>query len=197
MESINTLLVSVLQDPVQFYFIGFFVMLFVGEPLVLVISFLSATAGILSLPYILIIAYTSAIIGELFWFLVGRSRLLSRFKNIQGASTISVDIKKMIQMSHLDTPIRLLFATRLFTGLTVAAVLYLGSSGLSTARFIRSILLVNIFWTPLMVGIGYGAGKGYTVVATLYEGIHFSTEIGLLILVLCYVVYKCASRKKI
>ncbi len=197
MESVNALLVSVLQDPMQFYFVGFVTMLFAGEPIVLIVAFLSATVGTLNFHDVLIIAYISAIIGEIFWFLVGRTRFLARFQNIPGVSTVSTDLKKMIQVSHLNTPVRLLFVTRLFTGLTIATILYLGRSELSAARFIRSILLVNLFWTPLVVGIGYGAGKGYTIATTLYEGVHFSTEIGLILLLICYAAYRFIFRKRV
>ncbi len=191
MEVILEHLVVITGNTYLFFSLTFLLLLFLGEPFVLGVAFFSTTHSIFSLPEILVLAYTSALIGELFWFSIARKPF---FDFIASKKTYQ-EVEKLTHLSRMNTPLRLLFFTRFITGLTIVAIVYLSKKGVSYPTFIKNVLLINLFWTPLVVGIGYSAGKGYTLALHIFEDAKFAITCTILLLIGIYLVYRFIGKK--
>ncbi len=195
MNFLNEYLVTLIHEPTLLILVGFVFMLFLGEPAVLAISFILATIQSFSIVSIIACAYGSAIIGEVFWFLLARSSLFDSLKMKSTLPIFSPAQEEKIQRFRFTRPLELMFWTRMFSGLTIFAIIYISRKGLSGKRFVLYSLLVNAFWTPLVVGIGYWAGKGHQQILATYTHIHYSLEIGLVVVLLIYILYSYVVRK--
>lgn len=178
------------SNPTQLGIVLFILLLFLGEPLVLAVAFFASSHDYLDLQVVVVLTLISAIIAETFWFFIGRNqRVRSLFLN-QHVQTVET----LMQKVHLNKPLPLLFSTRLFTGLTIVAIIYLSSKGISFKRFLLFSTIVNTFWTPIVVLTGYSAGLGFNYALNLFNDIHLVSSIFLLAVLALYILYRLISR---
>lgn len=173
----------------------FVLMFFVGEPVVLILAFLAATYNILTFTTIILITFLSAVAGELFWWYAGRTPLVRRIAETTILSKIANNIPRSLRTISEKSPLRLLLTARLFTGVTIAAILYLSQKKISTIQFIGYSIVVNAFWTPIVVSLGFAAGKGHKVALDTYQAVEYSLSIGLVILIVLYIIFKYTTHK--
>lgn len=182
------------QDPFIFFTISFFALLFLGEPAILSIALLSSTQQFITPLSLIVLALITAVIAELFWFLLGRYTASFTLGNISRFTEGYVTLRSLIKKLHVDKPMPLLFVTRPFTGLTIVAIIYLARTGLSTRKFALYSLLVNAFWTPIVVGIGVATGNGYARFLALFDGIYMKISITILFIIVIMFMYKSISK---
>lgn len=195
MDIILTFAEQTLADPLLFWSLSFVALLFFGEPIILSIALISATTHFISPSILIGLAILSAIIAEYFWFAIGKVAFSKPFVRKRffehGIEELTLLRKKL----HVAHPLALLFVTRPFTGLTIVAILLLGREGVRTGRFLLYSCIVNIFWTPVVVGIGYTAGMGYTWAVTLFETVHVGLGTLLVIVLIVFIGYKYLTQK--
>ena len=186
---------STLNDPVLFFSIAFVALLFFGEPVILSIALLSATTPFITPEALIVLAITTAVVAECFWFFVSTSFFAKRALKKNAVAKGFHELQFLREKFNVRHPLALLFVTRPFTGLTVIAIILLGKEGVPWGRFVLYSTIVNVFWTPIVIGIGYATGKGYTWALTLFEGIHFGLGTILVLLVIVFFVYKYATQR--
>ncbi len=194
MEFINEYISTLANDPVALFVTTFVCMLFMGEPVVLGFAFIAATSGVFSFIEVLILAYITAIVGELFWFYIGRLGISDTMKHAWFTSERSSDLNTFINKLGLHKPIRLLFYSRFISGIAILVIIFLGRRGISPYAFIRYSFVVNAFWTPVVVFTGYTAGKGYELSLIIFEDIRTAFFIAFMILALSYFGYTHLKR---
>lgn len=178
------------QTPEILFFVLFLCMLFAGEPVILGIAFYAATTHFLPFWNIALLAFISSIVCELFWFVVGRTKIIESLNKKKFLSSFYSDLEHFSNTIKLSSPLRLLFSSRLISGLTIIVIIFLSKKDLTIRTFVWYSILVNSFWTPLVVGVGFAAGRGYNVALTTFEGARVLSWIGLLVLILMYTAYK-------
>ncbi len=190
MENLIATLSVFTQTPEILFFVLFLCMLFAGEPVILGIAFYTATTHFLPFWNIALLAFISSIVCELFWFVVGRTKIIESLNKKKFLSSFYSDLEHFSNTIKLSSPLRLLFSSRLISGLTIIVIIFLSRKDLTIRTFIWYSILVNSFWTPIVVGIGFAAGRGYSVALTTFEGVRVLSWIGLLVLILMYIAYK-------
>lgn len=193
------LLVSFLQiqneSSVIFFLTTFMLMLFAGEPAVLAIALFAAVADTLSVTELMITAYITALSGELFWFFVGRSPSINSVAQKPYLRIFRANLDLSLKKIQLDHPLHLLISTRIFTGIAIPMIIHLSQNGLSLKKFILYSLVVNAIWTPITVGVGYAAGKGYETALNIFEGVRSASMTLLVLLIGMYIGYRSLLRK--
>ena len=188
MEHLEPYLNVFLANPEYIGAIAFILILLGGEPVVLALSFIAATYNILSLPTIMLMGFSTALLAEIFWFLFARSPWINLFGTRYGESRILQDFHYYFGKLERNKPFRLLFFTRFISGLTIMVIIYLSRRKIPFLTFLRYCLLVNLFWTPVVVFIGWGGGKGFTFLFEIVNNIHYALFIIFLLAVILYLI---------
>ncbi len=178
------------DNTLQLSLLLFVLFLFFGEPIIIAAAFFMSSHQHQDWLTLGVLAFVSAIIAELFWFYSGRIPYLRSFFLNKKMTTIKTFIEKI----HLHKPLPLLFVTRLFTGLTIFAIIHLSTQGLSVRKFIVYSIIVNAFWTPLVVTIGYTAGLGYTYALNILNDVHRVSMLVLATALTVYLIYHMLNR---
>ncbi len=165
---------------------------FGGEPAVLALAFLSVQQFIHPLT-LGIVAFTTAICAESFWFLLGRSSFAKSITERMTRSSRAIDFYKKIDRIENGHWFKILFIAHIFSGTTIVYILRL-SRKISYTRFIIYCALVNIIWTPTVILIGWSAGKGFSILLTIFEGIHTVISISFVLLISGYIVYRLFTK---
>lgn len=127
--------------------------MFEGET-ILIVAGLAARMGHLQLPYVVLVAFIGALIGDQFFFLLGRFRsemIRSRFSAWE--SKIA-RVHKLLDR-HLNL-VTLLF--RFFYGFRIITPFAIGMFGFSAKRFIALNIIGAAIWATLISAAAYEAG---------------------------------------
>lgn len=149
--------------------VAFIASLFGGEPAVIALAFFSAK-GSIRLHEVIAIGFSTALIAEIFWFLLGRTKFTEIlkngiFKNIKPSEIIFKKIKRPLDAA----PFRSFLSARFISGATIPIIIYFGKKGMSLKAFISYCLVVNIIWTPAVALIGFSSGKGFELAINTFE----------------------------
>lgn len=127
--------------------------LFEGETLLLLAGY-AAHRGYLDLTAVVAVAWAGAVLGDQFWFWLGRchgTRLLAR----RPALAARVARALALIERHPDGAV---FAMRFAWGLRIALPVALGTSRVSWRRYTLLNALSALLWAPLVAGTGYFFG---------------------------------------
>jgi membrane protein DedA with SNARE-associated domain len=170
-----------------------FVCLFGGEPAVLFFAFLSAQ-GKLDPSDVAIIGFTTALIGELFWFVFAKTHVFnfldSKFFEIGKGSRLFAQVKRVLDAA----PFKMFFLARFISGITIPCIIYLGRKRLELKTFFLYCLAINFFWAPTITLIGWSSGKGFTLVLETFKSIQIALNIAFACLIVGYLVYRYVVR---
>tara|TARA_B100002051_G_scaffold276684_2_gene326880 strand:+ start:8646 stop:9266 length:621 start_codon:yes stop_codon:yes gene_type:complete len=192
-EIIN-LLTELTASPLRFFTLSFLFLLFAGEPVVLGFAFVSLKMQLLLVWQIILLSVVAAVLAELFWFSLARNRLFQKCELGKKFPNLRNDLKILRSKSKLDNPLRLLFVSRMITGASLLVIVILSRQNLSFKKFLQYSVLVNIFWSTVIVGLGYAASLGYTILINTLGHIAHSLEIGLAVILCSYLLYRMTSR---
>lgn len=124
--------------------------LFEGETLLLLAGY-AAHRGYLDLTAVVAVAWAGAVLGDQFWFWLGRrhgARLLAR----RPALAARVSRALAFIERHPDGAV---FAMRFAWGLRIALPVALGTSRVDWRRYTLLNALSALLWAPLIAGAGY------------------------------------------
>lgn len=164
--------------------------LFGGEPVVLFLSSLSSAQGMVSIWLVGVIGYSTAIIGEMFWFLLARSPLAMIVTSKVCDSLVYKKYMYLMSKVERGKPLRLLFLTRVISGFTIVLIIYFSQTKMSLRTFLKYIMIINIFWTPLIVVAGWSIGKGFSLLLDIIEDVQWVMTITAAMSILGYFLYK-------
>lgn len=190
MDSIISLFEALVTTPLYFYIAASFCLLFFGEPVIIAVAFIAASYNLFPVWILGVIAFITAVIAEFFWYAIGRFSAVQKFFLHPRAE----EVVSLMRRFHIHRPLPLLFVTRLFTGLTIVAIIYLSARGVKFTSFIMYSIMVNAFWTPVVVSVGYLAGKGYVLALTILNNVHVALTLSFVILLCTYIAYRIIVR---
>lgn len=171
----------------------FFTALIGGEPAVLFLSFLSAQ-GFSSVWIVLFFAYTTALLAEIFWFLLGRSKLGDVIENKFFSGKTQQEFITHIRKVEEGRSIRMLILARFISGFTILAILYFGRKKISLKRFIGYCMVVNLVWSPIVTLVGWSAGHGFKLLYETLLNIQLALTILAFSTIAIYLIYKLIEK---
>lgn len=127
--------------------------LFEGETILLLAGY-AAHRGYLDFWAVVAVAATAAVLGDQFWFWLGRrhvGRLLARHP--------SLHLRAQRALALIERhPRASILAMRFLWGLRTALPVAVGMSRVRWQTFLLLNLLSALVWAPLVAGLGYGLG---------------------------------------
>lgn len=171
-------------------FLGAF---FFGETVVISAAFLSAQ-GVWSLLNVFWLALAGTVVSDALWFLFGQRllKLTHRWQSFQ--HKYDKLIARLERISGKRPFLALLFIKFLY-GTRILTIVYLS---LRKVRF-RTFLLFNtigtLIWLPVMLAIGYLAGKGIANVIPLFNKIGYALSLLVFFVIIFKVVTLWLNKK--
>ncbi len=139
-------------------FIGTF---FEGE-IVVIAGGLLARLGFLSLPLVFVTAFLATFLGDQFFFYLGRKKGTA-FLEKRGRKHWRKRAEKVHDLIH-NHQNKILFGYRFLYGLRIPTLFAIGTSELSTKKFVFLNLINSIVWSSLFVFGGYFFGDLFTLI---------------------------------
>ena len=169
------------------FIVAFILVLFGGEPMVLTLSFLASTKDIFELWELIVIGFSTALLAEIFWFLLARSPWAKLLDKKYIESKVVSDFHNYFGKIERNRPLRLLFLTKFISGMQIFVIIYLSRKGLNFVLFLKYCIIVNLFWTPVVTLVGWSGGKGFTFLYDLFQNLHLVLGIVFLVVVVLYI----------
>jgi len=139
-------------------FIGTF---FEGE-IVVIAGGLLARLDFLSLPLVLVTAFMATFLGDQFFFYLGRKKGTA-FLEKKGRHHWRKRAEKVHDLIH-NHQNKILFGYRFLYGLRIPTLFAIGTSELSTKKFVLLNLVNSVIWSCLFVFGGYFFGDLFTLI---------------------------------
>lgn len=142
----------------QYGLIAVFIGTFFEGEIVVIAGGLLARLEFLNLTLVLITAFVATFLGDLFFFMLGRkrgNRFLDKRPHLKKRS------ERVRELVH-DHHNKILFFYRFLYGIRVPTLLALGTSELSTKKFVLINLLNSTIWSLVFVLGGYFFGDLFT-----------------------------------
>ena len=179
----ETLILFLKAHSIILSFFGGFI---TGETVIVSLAFLSAQ-GTLPLFDVLVFSTLGMYLSSFIPFLVGRFKffqnLWEKEKFVKKVEKIEDNFKRY---THNNIFLMLLY-TKFFYGASIPALLYLGSKKTSIKKFAFYDFLVELTFVPIVVLVGWLAGKGFKAATEVFHNI----RIGIfLLIVLIVVIYQ-------
>ncbi len=135
---------------------------------VLVLAGFAAHRGYLDLPLVVLAAFAGSVVGDQFYFFLGRrygSAMLARFPGLQGRAA---RVQRLLERYH--TPI--IPALRFLYGLRTVGPVAIGMSRVEGLRFLLLNMVGAVVWAVVIAGAGFLFGNVFQ--APRYEEIGFA-----------------------
>lgn len=154
-----------------------------GETVIISSAFLAAK-GVFSLASVFSLTFLGTIVSDSIWFYFGSniinfSRKSEKYKDY---------ILKIEKITGNKTFLALLFIKFLY-GTRILTIIYLSIKRISFIRFLIFNTLGTLIWLPVIIGIGWFAGKGLINLIPLFNRIEYI----LVTLVLLIVIVKMVT----
>lgn len=121
---------------------------------VLIIAGFAAYRGYLSLPWVMVAAFAGSLLGDQFYFFLGRrygARILRRFPR---AAERAVRVNALFSRYHTA----FILVMRFLYGFRTIGPVVLGMSDIPTIKFVALNIIGAIVWTVVISSIGYVFG---------------------------------------
>jgi membrane protein DedA with SNARE-associated domain len=142
----------------QYGLAAVFIGTFLEGEIVVIAGGLLARLEFLHLSSVLVTAFVATFLGDLFFFNVGRRKGNSFLDERPHLKKRSERVRGLIHDHHN----KILFFYRFLYGLRIPTLLALGTSEISTKKFVTINLLNSVVWTAIFVLGGYFFGDIFT-----------------------------------
>lgn len=182
MTIIETILPYLSKYSILISFLGGFV---TGESIIIGLAFLSAT-GTLPIWNVIIFCTLGMFLSDFIPFTIGRHKWFVKtlwgkkfFQNIK-------NVEKIVHKYAKHNLFFVLIVTKFVYGTSIPTLLYLGSKKITYRRFLINDFLAVIIFVPVIILIGWSAGKGYNFATNIFNDL----RIALLIMVILIILYR-------
>lgn len=145
-----------LQNFIQDYgYYAVFIGAFLEGETILILAGFAAYRGYLKLEYVILTAFIASLLGDQFYFWLGRCygyRLINRFESIHKRA---VKVEALLYRFHAP----LILAIRFLYGLRIVGPIVIGMSRVSMLKFTSLNTLGAIIWAIAIGGAGYLFGN--------------------------------------
>jgi len=144
----------------QYGLVAVFIGAFLEGEVVVIAGGLLARLDFLSLWSVLLVAFVATFLGDQFFFYLGRKKGTA-FLEKRGRNHWRMRAERVHDLIH-DHHYKILFGYRFLYGLRIPTLFALGTSELSTKKFVLINLINSIIWTTIFVLGGYYFGEFFT-----------------------------------
>lgn len=166
--------------------ISFLIGFITGETFIIILAFLSAT-GTIPLWYVVIFCTLGMYLSDFVPFTIGKSRLLSRLFKVKNKKATKKLEDKFLKYTHNNLFLAL-FYTKFIYGLSIPALIYFGHKGVSYKKFALYNVGVELIFVPIVVSVGWLAGKGFTYFLTAFRNIKLAIFLLIFLIIIVYFI---------
>lgn len=167
------------------YLVPFFGVMVGGEGVVLVVSALAATTGVLSPGELVFWTFAGTVIADSGWFALGRygGDYLEKWPPLHRKLTeVAGFVAHLTRRRHFVA----LLITKFLFGTRIIMLLYLAKERLTFRAFLFINAVVTLIWSVVVVGLGWFAGRGVVWASDLFGNITFALGLLLIAVVVVY-----------
>ncbi|HEU5114595.1 MAG TPA: DedA family protein [Candidatus Paceibacterota bacterium] len=140
----------------QYGLIAVFIGTFIEGEIVVIAAGVLASLAFLSLPMVFLVAFIATFLGDQFFFFLGRKKG-TQFLEKKHRVHWRRRVERVHDLIH-NHQNKILFGYRFLYGLRIPTLFAMGTSELSTKKFVILNLLNSIVWTTIFVLGGYFFG---------------------------------------
>ena len=170
-----------------------FLIMLVNGPLMTLAGAFASYLGYLNIWMILLISFFADLVGDIFFFIIGR---MGKKKILKKKASLWIKGKTL---DYLERNFDKHFGKTLFfvklTPLVVPGLIACGASKISTKRYIKWNIITIIPKTIFFAGIGYFFGFFAKDVLRIYNNIQFDILVLVVVIIVVYVLTKIFSDK--
>lgn len=174
--------------------VSFWVGFLGGAEVFFLLAFLCAQ-GIFDFKMALLFCFLGNILSESIYFSIGRIEHLSALKSWRVTSNGYKKMSKMLHKIGRGHPIVLLSLSKFIYGTGIATIVYLGIEKLEFKKFFAYSFLVNLFWIPFIMALGWFSGKGFIKFTNSVEDIKLTILLVVVLLSGFYLLHRWISKK--
>jgi len=174
--------------------IAFLGSLLIGEEVLVFLSIL-AGKGIISLWNIFLYGFLGSLLGDLFWFYIGRTRIIDWLKKVKFIRKSYGHSKPLLEKLSVREmhgwKCLIYFGASKFMGvIKVLAVVYASRRKMKFSRFIKWNVPALILWMIPMLFAGWLAGKGFTLLLIVLKNLQMALGLAVIIAIILYIAVK-------
>jgi membrane protein DedA with SNARE-associated domain len=125
----------------------------------LILGSIAAQLGYLELPWVIASALSGTLIGDQFYFFLGRFKGKAVLRNRPHWQARTSKVFNLLQRHEA----LVILGFRFMYGIRTVASFVIGMSHVATAKFIILNVLGALFWAVIVGGFGYAFGKAFEV----------------------------------
>ena len=163
-----------------------------GETLLVLAGF-AAHQGYLSLPWVVVVAFTGGALGDQAFFFIGRQWGNALLRRLPRLDRKAQRVRELLMRHHAV----LIVGVRFMYGLRIVGPVVIGMSEVPATRFLTLNLIGAAIWSVVVAGAGFIFGhtlQMLLVQADLYEGPAAGALV--LVAVLIGAIHLCRRRRK-
>jgi len=171
-------------------FLGGFI---TGESIILFLSFLSAN-GLIPIWYILVFSTLGMFLSDFIPFTFGKFKFIRRLLK-KKISTHEKKIEEALMKYARNNLFLTLLYSKFIYGISIPVLIYLGYKKTPYSKFIWTNLLVEIIFVPIIVYLGFLAGKGFRFVLIIFDNMRIAILSLIIFIILLIYIRKWIDQK--
>ena len=165
---------------------AFITSLFLGEEIILILSFLSANDYI-PLWQVFVFCFVGRVISDFFFFALGKFRIATWLEKYQDRKVyIGVD-KIFSKLNRKNLFVTLLY-TKFLIGMRIAIMFYIGAKGGSLKKTLINDLAAVFVWLLVLIPIGWFAGSSFKLILEIFNDVRIALLFLFIIVILGFII---------
>lgn len=137
-----------------------------GEETLILLSIL-ASHGFLNIWSLLIFFYLGILVSDSIWYFLGKSKVFDWLVRRKLISKVYFNLGKLLNTVTKNNDLQVLFFTKFLYGTRIPTLMYLSKERLTLKPFLFYNIITNIIWVPIVLLIGWSAGKGISLATNI------------------------------
>lgn len=176
--------------------ISFFGGFITGESMIVTLAFLSAQ-GVLPLWQVFVFCTLGMYLSDFIPLIIGRfkffRKLFERKKFVKKIEKIEHNLQKYAR----NNLFLILFYSKFIYGLSIPALIYLGTKKTSYLKFAFYNFLVEIIFVPMVILIGWFSGRGFLFTKNIFKDIRIAIFLLIIFIILFIFIRRWWNQKLI
>jgi undecaprenyl-diphosphatase len=174
--------------------ISFLGSLIIGEEVLVLMSIL-AGKGLVPIWIIFVYGFLGSLIGDLFWFYIGKSRIIDWLRGIKFVRKSYNHSRPLLEKLAVKEmhgwKCLLYFGFSKFMGvIKVLAVVYAARRGMSFSRFMKWNIPALILWMIPMLFAGWLAGRGFVLLLHILKNLQLALGAMVILGIILYIAFR-------
>lgn len=159
-----------------------------GESIIIPLAFLSANDA-LPLWYIVIFSTLGMYLSDFIPFSIGKIKYFRDIWEKESTSKKAKIMEEKLQKYTKNNIFLTILYTKFIYGLSIPALIYLGSKKTKYSKFAFYNMLVEILFVPLLISIGWLSGKGFKSAKIIFRDVRIAIFL-IIILAIVWILFR-------